>query len=199
MNAPSHLFPGHRPGRTLCAKTASRGFTLVELVVATSIIALLASIALSLVGGALHASRASAARSSLLATYSTAIRHSSVRGVHVVACPAMPDGGCRDSIDWSHGWILFEDRDLDRQHNESERVVAAFPELGARVHLRSTTGRRRLVFQPNGGNSGSNVTMTLCDGRGPRKATQLLMANDGRIRERPAPSSAALPCMQPQD
>ena len=59
------------------------------------------------------------------------------------------------------------------------------------MHLRSTAGRTRLVFQPNGGNAGSNVTFTLCDGRGAATATTLVLANDGRLRAgTPTPDAA---------
>ena len=178
-------------------RPATRGLTLPEVLAATAITGILAAISLSVVGGTLHASRAADARSALLQTYATAIRHSSTRGLHVVACPATAVGTCRDSIDWSGGWILFEDRDRDRERNESERIVATFPPLAAKVHLRGSVGRKRLLFQPSGGNAGSNATLTLCDGRGAGSAIQLVLANDGRLRERPAEPVAAAACMEP--
>jgi type IV fimbrial biogenesis protein FimT len=74
-------------------------------------------------------------------------------------------------------------------------VLRRIAALGGRVHLRSTTGRTRLVFQPNGGNAGSNVTFTLCDGRGPAKAVTLVLANSGRLRTGQPTEAAALGCM----
>ena len=181
------------------SRIATHGLTLPELLAATAITGILAAIALSVAGGTLHASRAADARSALLQTYATALRHSSTRGLHVVACPASTAGACRDSIDWSGGWILFEDRDRDRERNESERIVTSFPPLAAKVHLRGSVGRKRLVFQPSGGNAGSNATLTLCDGRGAESAIQLVLANDGRLRESPAGPVAAAACMEPSD
>lgn len=181
-----------------CPRPATRGLTLPEVLAATAITGILAAISLSVVGGTLHASRAADARSALLQTYATAIRHSSTRGLHVVACPATAASTCRDSIDWSGGWILFEDRDRDRERNESERIVATFPPLAAKVHLRGTVGRKRLVFQPSGGNAGSNVTMTLCDGRGAERARQLVLGNTGTLRETPAPPAVAVACLVPE-
>ena len=64
-----------------------------------------------------------------------------------------------------------------------------------RVRLRSTAGRTRIVFQGNGGNGGSNVSFTLCDGRGPERARSLILANFGRLREdAPSPQNAAAAC-----
>ena len=53
-----------------------------------------------------------------------------------------------------------------------------------------------LVYQPSGGNAGSNVTFTLCDGRGAVRATTLVLANDGRLRAGKPTEAAALACMQ---
>jgi type IV fimbrial biogenesis protein FimT len=63
------------------------------------------------------------------------------------------------------------------------------------VHLRSTEGRTRIVFQGNGGSGGSNVSFTLCDGRGPARAQGLVLANFGRLREAvPSPQNLAAAC-----
>jgi len=53
------------------------------------------------------------------------------------------------------------------------------------------------VFQPNGGNAGSNITFTLCDGRGAAQATTLVLANDGRMRAGTPTPAAAAACVQP--
>ena len=88
------------------------------------------------------------------------------------------------------------DIDGDRQRSANETLLQAEPALPRSVHLRSTAGRTRLVFQPNGGNAGSNVTFTLCDGRGAAQATTLVLANDGRLRTGKATASGAEACEQ---
>jgi type IV fimbrial biogenesis protein FimT len=88
-------------------------------------------------------------------------------------------------------------RPRDRARGAGERVVAAFPPLETRVHLRSTAGRKRLVFQPSGGNAGSNATFTLCDARGAGRAVQLVLANDGRVRDATPSPAVAAACVIP--
>jgi type IV fimbrial biogenesis protein FimT len=78
----------------------------------------------------------------------------------------------------------------------NETLLHAERALSGKVHLRTTAGRKRLVFQPNGGNAGSNVTFTLCDGRGAGKATSLVLANDGRLRAGKPTETAAQACVQ---
>ena len=185
------------PARTgRCPPSPPQGFTLPEACATAAILGILAAITGAFFAGTVHASRAADARAALLDTYATAIRHAATRGVHVVACPRTGDG-CRDSIDWSDGWLLFDDHDGDRTRGGGEAIVSAWPALAAGVHLRSTVGRKRLVFQPSGGNAGSNVTFTLCDGRGAEDAVRLVVANDGKLRVSGATTAAAAACMAP--
>lgn len=171
------------------------GFSMVEIAVAMSVIALLAGVALPAYRGAHEAASAGAARAALGESLLRAISHAALAGSEVVLCPG-DSNGCRTSIDWSHGWIAFADLDDNRQRSPGETLLHEQATLGGQVHLRSTVGRTRLVFQPNGGNAGSNVTFTLCDGRGPARAATLVLANDGRLRNgSPIPATAEA-CMQ---
>lgn len=171
------------------------GFTLIEILIAVLITALLAGIAVPAWSNASESAHASAAEAALLQSLVRSIDRAAVSGTEVVLCPGDP-AGCRGSIDWSKGWVAWADLDGDRTRDPGEPLLETQPALGGSVHLRSTSGRRRLVFQPNGGNAGSNVTFTLCDGRGPAKARSLVLANDGRLHaSQPSPSAAAA-CMQ---
>ena len=61
------------------------------------------------------------------------------------------------------------------------------------MRLQGNIGRPRIVYQPNGGNAGANITFTLCDRRGPKDALALILSNGGRLRsDRPAPAAAAI-------
>ena len=52
-----------------------------------------------------------------------------------------------------------------------------------------------MVFQPNGSNAGSNITWTLCDGRGAAAAVTIVVANNGRLRTGTPTAAAAQGCM----
>ena len=171
------------------------GMTLLELLLALAIGASLVAIAIPAWSSASEGVHAAAAQAALFETLLGAVNHATVTGAEVVLCPG-DASGCRDSVDWSRGWVAWADLDGDRAHDPGETVLHAEPALPGSVHLRSTSGRRRLVFQPNGGNAGSNVTFTLCDGRGAGRARALILANDGRLHASPATSAAASACMQ---
>jgi type IV fimbrial biogenesis protein FimT len=160
-----------------------RGWTLIELVIAVTIAAILLGIAAPALSGSLEASRASGARADLLASLSAASSRAALTGARAVLCPSIDGENCSDDADWSFGWLVFIDRNGSREIEGDERLLRSQPALPGRVRLRSTVGRTRIVFQGNGGNAGSNVTFTHCDGRGPSRARALIMSNTGGLRE----------------
>ena len=173
---------------------STRGFTLIEALIALAVTGFLLAVAVPAWSGALEAAHATSARAVLLDSLTRSISHAALTGSEVVLCPG-DAGGCRTSIDWSHGWIAYADIDGDRRRDANETLLYRQPALTGRVHLRSTVGRIRLVFQPNGGNAGSNATFTLCDGRGAARAATLVLANDGRLRGGTPTALAAQTCL----
>ena len=169
----------------------TRGWTLIELLIVLALASLLFGLAVPAVSGGIEAARASDARAQLEISLASASNHAAITGVRGVLCPSSNGQECDDTPDWSAGWLVFLDSNANRELEGGERVLKVQPALHGRVHLRSTAGRTRIVFQGNGGNAGSNATFTLCDGRGPGKAQALVMANAGTLRDG-APTAANL-------
>jgi type IV fimbrial biogenesis protein FimT len=174
-----------------------RGFTLIEFVLVLAIASVLFGIAVPAFSNGMEASRASSARSALLASLTTASNHAAIAGARGVLCPSQDGLACDDSADWSRGWLVFLDNNGSRELESGERILRVQPALEGRVRLRSTIGRTRIVFQGNGGNAGSNVTFTLCDGRGAGMARALIISNTGGLRDGVA-SAANLAATCPQ-
>lgn len=170
------------------------GFTLIEAFAAMAVVSILAGAAIPALRDAVEAGRSGAAKAELLESWITSVAHAASTGSEVVLCPGDSDG-CRTSIDWSQGWIAFADLDGDRTRSPGETLLTQADPLRGQVRLRSTTGRTRMVFQPNGGNAGSNITWTLCDGRGADHASTLVVANNGRLRSGTPTVRAAQACM----
>lgn len=171
-----------------------RGFTLIEAMISLIAVSILVGVAVPAWSNATEAARNGSAQAALAGSILGAVSHAALTGSEVVLCPGNA-GGCRASVDWSQGWIAYGDLDRDRIRDANETLLTTSPALGGKVHLRSTRGRTRLVFQPNGGNAGSNVTFTLCDGRGAEKATTLVLANGGRLRSGAPTEAAAQACL----
>jgi len=173
----------------------SQGFTLIELLVALAVAGLIFGIALPGLSGALEGARATDAKAGLLTSATVAISRASATGRRTVLCPSADGSICDTHPDWSQGWIVFVDRDGNREREPDETLVYRQPRLGGKVRLRSTEGRTRIVFQGSTSNAGSNVTFTLCDGRGPARAEAIVLNNQGRLRYgTPTESGLAATC-----
>ena len=171
------------------------GFTLIEFLIALAVLGLLLGVALPSFGNAVEKARSTDTKGALLASITRAVNRSAITGTRAVLCPS-PDGqGCANGPDWSGGWIGFLDRNANRERDPGETLLLAEAALPGKVRLHSTRGRTRIVFQGNGGNAGSNVTFTLCDGRGPAHAETVVLNNRGRLRYgTPTPEAAAATC-----
>lgn len=170
------------------------GFTLIEALTAMAVITILLAIAVPAWSHVQAAANAGAARAELAATLVDAVRHSANAGSEVVVCPVDAAGQCTGGIAWHGGWMAYADINGNRNRDANETLLRRIGALEGGVRLRTTVGRTRLVFQPNGGNAGSNVTFTLCDARGPAQATSLVLANDGNLRQGKPTMAAASAC-----
>ena len=172
-----------------------KGFTLIEALVVMAVTAVLLAVAIPAWSHARAAANAGSVRAKLAASLLDAVRHSAIAGTEVVVCPSSASGACSGSTNWDAGWIVFADINGSRAPDPNETRLVAENALPSDVHLRTTTGRTRLVFQPNGGNAGSNVTFTLCDSRGPKSATTLVLSNTGNLRPGQPTDAAAWNCV----
>lgn len=178
-------------------RTDVKGFTLLEAVIVTAVVAALAGAAIPAWQSARASASAGKARTEMLQTILAAVRHSALAGTEVVLCrPSGPSvEKCARTTNWTDGWALFADRNGNGLREANEPVILRQPPLSGGVRLWTTEGRTRLVFQPSGGNAGSNVTFTLCDDRGPTKAVTFVLDNDGRMRWGRPTASAADQCV----
>jgi len=157
------------------------GMTMIELIVALVIVATLAAFATSGASAAINASRASNSVSSLFAGLTRARSFAASAGVDVVLCPSVNGTSCVAGYHWENGWIAFAATHAGSDRTADEPILLRQEALPKNVHLITSTGRTRVRFQPSGGNAGSNVTFTMCDGRGQRSAGAYAMANSGTL------------------
>ncbi len=174
------------------------GLTLMELMLILTVVGIVLGLALPIFGGAVAAGHTARARGDLHNSLVSALTHTTVSGKEVVLCASNDGAVCTGSPDWTRGWIVFVDGNGDRKPDQPGAVLRRYSELTGDVHLRSSVGRTRIVFQPHGGAAaGSNVTFTLCDRRGRTRATSLVVNNSGRIRQGVPTKASALACEGP--
>lgn len=172
-----------------------KGFTLIEVATAMLITATLLAVAVPAWSSAASAAHNGNARGALAGALREGAGHAAMTGAEVVLCPDTGAGRCSRGIDWSGGWVLFADLNGNRVRDAGDVLLKREPPLQGGVRLRSTPGRTRLVFRAHGGNTGSNLTFTLCDARGVARASTLVVANNGRLRQDTPTAAAAEACV----
>lgn len=169
------------------------GFTLLELLVTLVILVIGLSLAVPALQDYLLNMRQRAAVTALQSDLQFARGQAVHRNTHVVACPRATGSRCLDRPEWELGWLVFEDRNGDREHQPAEALLR---DAGPVEHLdvRSAAARGRLRFLPSGAAPGSNATITFCDRRGATRARALVLSNTGRVRRVAPPDNAGLEC-----
>lgn len=170
-----------------------RGFTVIELMMALAVIAILAAAAMPAFGRLIQSGHAQAARSALIASLNTARMSAASKVANVGVCPSSDQQYCDRTTQWQGGWLTFVDLDRNGVRDDGEDILQAVTAAEG-VAILTTAGRARIAYRPDGSSAGSNVTFTICDRRGPAQATAIVVNNAGRVRSGVPTASAAASC-----
>lgn len=100
--------------RQYARRPATRGFTLVELLITVAILAIIVTMALPSFSSTLRSNRVTTQANGMVAALASARAESVVRSRHVTICAAdvaaegLP-AACGEASDWSKGWVIFVD------------------------------------------------------------------------------------------
>jgi type IV fimbrial biogenesis protein FimT len=95
------------------AMKGALGFTLVELMIALTVLGILAAAALPSMTTFVKGQRVKAAVSDVYASLIFARSEAIKRNQRVVLCASSDGTGCANSTNWAQGWIVFIDTDGD--------------------------------------------------------------------------------------
>ena len=158
------------------------GFTLIEFIFSTAILATLCAVSLPALGSLTQSSRSRAANNSLITALNLARSSAVSRGSEFVLCPSADQNHCDDGIWWQQGWIVFQDLDRNGTRNGDEpilNVIQAQPGMA----IASSIGRDHVTYRIDGSATGTNLTFTVCDHRGSTHASTIVVSNSGRPRQ----------------
>ncbi|HET9033757.1 MAG TPA: GspH/FimT family pseudopilin [Dokdonella sp.] len=176
-------------------KSRLAGVTLVELMIVVSIGAVLTTMALPSFSKLLQASASRASRSALSVSINQARIGAAMRGQQVIVCPSSNQTDCTDDSRWQHGWIAFIDSNRDNEHDSDEEIIGVAQAQKSGIAILSSSSRQRIRYQADGSASGTNLTLTVCDRRGPPAARTLVVSNSGRLRSgTPSAAQASAAC-----
>lgn len=164
------------------APRGERGYTIMELVVSTALLAVLIQLAIPQLGQLLSGWQRDqvtrAMTNHLMLARSEAIRWSQ----RVVMCSSRDGLQCTNSSDkeWKSGWLVFQDIDNNGQFNDTDKLIAV---SGIQEQVRDIRGNaliQRFVFMPTGMMAAGMGTIEIIPHEG---ETQKITVNRiGRIR-----------------
>ena len=169
---------------------ATQGFTLMESLTVVAILAAVAALAMPVMASIHQRARTSAALHLLTASLATARIMAVSKRRSVTICPSRDGSSCRADLNWDAGWIIYLDPGREAQP-ASSALVMQHSDGPKGVTIRSTAGRHRVRYLPNGMSSGTNVSLSLCSTADTRLIGRVFINNAGRTRsERPAALAA---------
>lgn len=160
----------------------ARGFTLLELMVSTSIVAILVVLGVPTISEFVAEQKVRTAASELQLALAQARSAASDRSAAIVLCPRGDEDRCGPDDDWSGGWLIYRGRATDDGPPQPSALLARVDRPAADgVEIRSGM-RRRIVFQPDGSAGGSNATFRICARDSGARQRRIVLSNAGRSR-----------------
>jgi len=152
------------PGRH-SRKARVRGFTLIELMVTVTILAVLAMVAAPSFNDAILSNKLAAYANNFVASAQLARSEAIKRNATVGLCRSADGLSCAGSGTWQQGWIVFHDANSNGVVNTGETVLHVQQALSSDYHF--TGDAYALDFQATGGAKitgglATLVTLTLC-------------------------------------
>lgn len=157
-----------------------RAFSLYELLLTLSLIAVLAGLALPAFAGIAARSRLHAEINALFHAVHLARKESIMRRRVVSLCPSADGAACVDSSDWSPGWIMFANLDGDDPpvRDPGEPMLERHD---VRPEVRITSNRRGFTLRATEKRA-TNGTLVVCERAGRVPARALVVSYTGRPR-----------------
>lgn len=114
---------------------ATRGFTLIEMMITIAVAAILLGLALPSFRGVINNNRVTAEANDLVGALNVARAEAVSRGRPVSVCASADGTACSDSTEWDAGWITFVDGGTAGTVDGSDIVLRAWPRIDARDAL----------------------------------------------------------------
>lgn len=171
--------------KRISQQSPQRGFTLVEMLVVISIVAVLLSL-VATVGRGLALQRQRAAMQSLITAFNLARQEAIIRAEPVTVCPR-DDAADVCGVDYAAGWQVFADRDRDQRRDAGGEVPLRLgAPLPPGLQVTNRAGTRvagdAVTWFPDG-TARRTLTLQLCDSQTDAgDAYSLVLNGVGRAR-----------------
>jgi type IV fimbrial biogenesis protein FimT len=110
-------------------KKAATGFTLMDLLVTLTVLGILVAVGIPSFSSVIRNNRIAAHTNELVAALTYARSEAMKRGDVVAVCPSEDGETCADSNDWSTGWFVFVDNNVDGARDADEILLQVWPAI----------------------------------------------------------------------
>ncbi|MEJ2307921.1 MAG: GspH/FimT family pseudopilin [Gammaproteobacteria bacterium] len=169
-------------------QATNRGLTLLELLIAISIAAILIAIVIPPMQGMIAGARIAFAINGLASLMTYARSEAITRNRRITLCPTTDRKACAGAADWKHGAMVFADHNGNRRRDDDE-LLLKYRSTNGRLEIfsgsspdESGRSRKRVVFSPSGSAAGYTISIRFCAPGNAAPARILLLQNSGRIR-----------------
>lgn len=155
-----------------------KGFTLVELMVTLSVIAILVTVGIPALGEFVHDTQQKTAFSKLISAYAFARQEAVHRGKGVSICPVKRIKPTQCTNNWSEGVLIYINKagGSKFQAGDEKLKFVLFPE---NITLDWKKNTYLMTINPEGGTAAGSFTLKKTDGSSPFK---LIISSIGRSR-----------------
>jgi len=160
----------------------SNAFTLIELIITLSIIAIIVNFSTQGVGQILAKVKLNSAKSQLINSLQLARATSIFQKTNAIVCPSSDGKKCDQGKKWSLGWILFADTNKNNQRDSTEVILLIRSRLKS-IQITSSVNRNKAIFNRSG-TVFSNMRLRLCISSNPNLGSEIIISTNGRIRNR---------------
>lgn len=160
-----------------------RGMTLVELISTLSIAIILSSASIPSIQSFLEGNSQTADINRYIGYLQYARSEAIKKNTAVMLCPSDNGENCTGGIRWDQGLIIYHDNNRNRHRDDNEKITLNInPEKKNKSVIKTTKGRQKLTYYPDGTSPGSNATITFCTDTQSKPPKAIIISNLGRPR-----------------
>ncbi|AKH19941.1 GspH/FimT family pseudopilin [Sedimenticola thiotaurini] len=171
------------------------GLTLLELLTTLAIASITLSLAIPAMGALIGTNTRASSINTMISHLQLGRSEAITRGKDTILCPSQNGQDCLDSTVWEQGYILVEDSNNSNAVDNGDQLIRHVQQPDDRITIRSTPGRKRILFNPRGMSPGYNLTLSFCDQRQAVEPRAIILSNTGRPRlSSTKPDGSAIDC-----
>ncbi len=175
-------YSGHGFGRNKFS-FQNHGFTLIELLVTLAATSILTLSVIPNLSALIAQERSIILTNTLAGALAYARSEAITKQVTVITCQSNNGSECNRSENWHNGWIVFVDKNKNKQRDNDERLLRVYSaaDNGTQLTFRGSSRIRHYMKYKPTGQASPNGSFLICNPNiGVGKA--LIMTHSGRLR-----------------